>query len=344
MPEVTDPTSPGDGIVLVDKQGGWTSHDVVARLRRLAGTRRVGHAGTLDPSATGLLVAGVGRGTRLLTYLTGCDKAYTATIRLGAATLTDDAEGEITSQAPPGAMEALTDEAITSEVATFVGVIHQVPSAVSAIKVNGQRSYARVRAGEEVKLSPRPVEVKRYTVKAIRRAPSEGEVREVAGGVGCGEGVAGTRPGGNPVDVDVEVEVSSGTFIRALARDLGAQLGVGGHVIALRRTRVGPFPVEESLTLDALATTWRILTLGEAASRFLPSVTVTPAQALRLARGQAVPLEGQALTAALSGDGTLIAITAIRDNTAYPTAVFLTPQPGAPPPSPSARNPTIHSP
>ncbi len=218
-----------DGLLVVDKPSGWTSHDVVGRGRRLCATRKVGHAGTLDPMATGLLVLGIGRATRLLTFLVGCDKDYTATIRLGQTTITDDAEGEVTATV---AADAVTPERLDAAVAELTGDIQQVPSSVSAIKVKGERSYHRVRAGEEVDLPARPVTVSRFAVLA-------------------------TRPGdvdGIPVlDVDVEVTVSSGTYVRALARDLGAALGVGGHLTALRRTRVGAFTLDQAHSLEALA-------------------------------------------------------------------------------------------
>jgi tRNA pseudouridine55 synthase len=218
-----------DGLLVVDKPSGWTSHDVVGRGRRLCATRKVGHAGTLDPMATGVLVLGIGRATRLLTFLVGCDKDYTATIRLGQTTITDDAEGEVTATV---AADGVTPERLDAAVAELTGDIQQVPSSVSAIKVKGERSYHRVRAGEEVDLPARPVTVSRFAVLA-------------------------TRPGdvdGIPVlDVDVEVTVSSGTYVRALARDLGAALGVGGHLTALRRTRVGAFTLDQAHSLEALA-------------------------------------------------------------------------------------------
>jgi tRNA pseudouridine55 synthase len=218
-----------DGLLVVDKPSGWTSHDVVGRGRRLCATRKVGHAGTLDPMATGVLVLGIGRATRLLTFLVGCDKDYTATIRLGQTTITDDAEGEVTATV---AADGVTPERLDAAVAELTGDFQQVPSSVSAIKVKGERSYHRVRAGEEVDLPARPVTVSRFAVLA-------------------------TRPGdvdGIPVlDVDVEVTVSSGTYVRALARDLGAALGVGGHLTALRRTRVGAFTLDQAHSLEALA-------------------------------------------------------------------------------------------
>ena len=214
-----------DGLLIVDKPAGWTSHDVVARARRICGTRKVGHAGTLDPMATGVLVLGVNRATRLLTFLVGCDKTYTATIRLGEATVTDDAEGELTIATDAS---TVTREAIEAAVLPLTGPIQQVPSSVSAIKVKGERAYHRVRQGEDVRLSARPVTVHRLDVLDVRH---------------CGA----------VVDVDIEVEVSSGTYVRALARDLGAALGVGGHLTALRRTRVGRFDIVDAHDLESLA-------------------------------------------------------------------------------------------
>jgi len=217
----------GDGgLVVVDKPAGWTSHDVVGRVRRIARTRRVGHAGTLDPMATGVLVLGVERATKLLGHLALTDKGYAATVRLGQSTLTDDAEGE-----PTGGASAVgvTRAAAEAGLAALTGSISQVPSAVSAVKVAGQRAYARVRAGEEVELAPRRVTVSRLDL------------------IGC------RRPAPELLDLDVEVDCSSGTYVRALARDLGAALGVGGHLTALRRVRVGPFTLADALTLEQLA-------------------------------------------------------------------------------------------
>ncbi|MEV4757529.1 tRNA pseudouridine(55) synthase TruB [Micromonospora sp. NPDC049559] len=202
-----------------------TSHDVVARVRRLARTRRVGHGGTLDPMATGVLVIGVNRATRLLTYVIGARKSYAGTIRLGQSTITDDAEGEVTATVPAG---AVGDDEIKAALGALRGEIDQVPSAVSAIKIDGQRAYKRVRDGEAVALAPRRVTVERLDVLAIRR-----DVPDV-------------------VDVDVEVTCSSGTYIRAIARDTGAALGVGGHLTALRRTAVGGFTLAEAATLEEL--------------------------------------------------------------------------------------------
>src|SRR3954454_10747646 len=213
------------GLVVVAKPGGLTSHDVVARLRRILRTRKVGQAGTLDPMATGVLVCGVGRGTKLLGHLALDTKAYTATIRLGAATTTDDAEGEVVSRADAS---GATDAAVAAGIAALTGAIEQVPSSVSAIKVGGRRAYAIVRAGERVELPARPVTVSEFP-RLDRRAGEDGAV-----------------------DLDVRVEGSSVTYVRALARDLGAALGVGGHLTALHRTRVGPYGLDLARTLEAV--------------------------------------------------------------------------------------------
>jgi tRNA pseudouridine55 synthase len=253
------------GFIVVDKPAGLSSHDVVARVRRMARTRRVGHGGTLDPMATGVLVIAVGRATRLLTYVIGVDKRYTGTIRLGQATVTDDAEGEVTGTAPAG---HLTDAEIRGGLATMTGEIQQVPSAVSAIRVDGRRAYKRVRQGELVILAPRPVTISRLDVMAIRRPPPD------------------------VVDVDVDVICSAGTYIRAVARDLGAALGVGGHLTALRRTAVGGFALGEALTLDELETRAPdvvSLPLAAAARRFLPAREADASEARVLSHGG--PLE-----------------------------------------------------
>lgn len=275
------------GILLVDKPGGMTSHDVVARTRRAFGTRKVGHAGTLDPMATGLLVVGIEAATRLLTFVVGADKTYRATIRLGQSTGTDDADGEITASADLRQVAAITAEQIVAGVGALTGAIAQVPSAVSAIKVDGRRAYDRVRAGEEVVLAAREVTVSRFDVLDDR--PTDDGLR----------------------DLDVIVDCSSGTYIRALARDLGAALGVGAHLTALRRTRVGPFDVAEATGLDDLAGA-QPLTAAAAAGRILPVLPVTVQEAVDLRHGkrllgQRARLEGPR-AAAIDPDGTLIGI------------------------------------
>ena len=258
------PDEPAPGLLLVDKPAGWTSHDVVARVRRIVGTRKIGHAGTLDPMATGLLVLAVGRATRLLTYVTGHGKSYNATLRLGQSTVTDDAEGDVISTADAS---GVTDDALAAGIAALTGDISQVPSAVSAIKVDGQRSYARVRAGEQVELAARPVTVSRFDILAIRR-----------------EGLV--------VDLDVVVDVTAGTYIRALARDLGASLGVGGHLTALRRTSVGRFDVGSAATVDALAALSEegqalpLMGLDDAATAALPVLELTAEDARNLSYGK----------------------------------------------------------
>ena len=253
------------GLVLVDKPAGLTSHDVVARTRRLAGTRRVGHAGTLDPMATGVLVLGVERATRLLGHLALTDKTYDATIRLGASTVTDDAEGDVVTTTSAAHLQ---DDEIQAEVAALTGAIEQVPSSVSAIKVDGKRAYAKVRAGDTVELVARPVTVHAFDVRATRRT-------------------------GDFVDLDVTVDCSTGTYVRALARDLGADLGVGGHLAALRRTRVGPFDLRVVTTLDKLADEPGLsLSMDDAVAKAFPRRDVDARSATALLRGQKLPAAG----------------------------------------------------
>ena len=242
-----------DGLVVVDKPGGWTSHDVVGKTRRLARTRKVGHAGTLDPMATGVLLLGLGKATRLLGHLALTDKDYDATIRLGQTTVTDDAEGDVLTDQP---VDGVTPEDVAREVAALTGDLLQVPSAVSAVKVDGVRSYARVRAGESVELKPRPVTVSRFEVRAWRGP-----------------------------ELDVSVTCSSGTYIRALARDLGAALGVGGHLTALRRTRVGPFTLADAGPLEP----WddaRVLLLDDAVRQAFPVRELSAEEAVALSYGK----------------------------------------------------------
>lgn len=275
------------GILLVDKPGGMTSHDVVARARRALGTRKIGHAGTLDPMATGLLVLGVEGATRLLTFLVGADKTYTATIRLGESTDSDDADGQTTTRADAAALAGVDDAAVTREVAALTGAIAQVPSRVSAIKVAGRRAYDLARAGVEVELAPRQVRVSRFDVLATRRLDAH-------------------------VDLDVIVDCSSGTYIRALARDLGAALGVGGHLTALRRERVGPFGVAEATGLDALARE-RMLSPSAAATAVLGAVPVTAEEARDLRHGKRLPGAAERIpdgirSAAIDPDGALVGI------------------------------------
>jgi len=275
-----------DGLAVVDKPAGLTSHDVVARVRRITGTRKVGHAGTLDPMATGVLVLGVGRATRLLTYLVGVDKGYRATIRLGVGTVTDDSEGDLLARTDAS---GVTDQQVRDGVRALTGPLQQVPSAVSAIKVDGRRAYARVRAGEEVTLAARPVTVSRFAIAQIRRCTVEGSVT---------------------VDLDVEVDCSSGTYIRALARDLGAGLGVGGHLTALRRTRVGPYLESAARSLEDLAGDGALMSVQEAARVAFPARELTEEEAHRLGHGQRIGKAGtgDVPTAAFAPDGALVAI------------------------------------
>ena len=297
---MTRPTGP-DGLVVVDKPPGWTSHDVVARIRRLAGTRKVGHAGTLDPMATGVLVVGVERATRLLTYLVGARKAYDATVRLGVATVTDDAEGEPTARSDASGVDR---DGIEAAVRGLTGDLLQVPSSVSAVKVDGRRSYARVRAGEAVHLAARPVTVSRFEVLALRE---------------------GLEDGLGIVDVDVRVECSSGTYVRALARDLGAELGVGGHLTALRRTRVGPYGLAAARTLDELTGDFTVLPMAQAARAAFPARELTDDEARRLSHGMRVDAAGtgEVPVAAFAPDGALVAILTETGPTARPLLVLL---------------------
>ncbi|MHA6625992.1 tRNA pseudouridine(55) synthase TruB [Pseudonocardia sichuanensis] len=284
--------APAPGLVVVDKPAGLTSHDVVARLRRILRTRKVGHAGTLDPMATGVLVCGVDRGTKLLGHLALDTKAYTATIRLGAATSTDDAEGEVLATADASGVD---DAAIATGIAALTGSIEQVPSTVSAIKVDGKRAYALARAGEEVVLAARPVTVSEFTLLQRR----------------------GT-------DLDVTVTCSSGTYVRALARDLGAALGVGGHLTALRRTRVGPFTLERARTLEELEADPRaVVPLDDAVALAFPRRDLDAALAADISHGRPLPATGAGGTyGVFAPDGRALALVADRDDRARPLVVL----------------------
>lgn len=288
------------GLVVIDKPAGWTSAQVVGRVRRLAGTRKVGHAGTLDPMATGVLVLGISRATRLLGYLTRTDKAYAATVRLGLATITDDAEGEVVQTRGAGAVTAADVE---TRLADFRGAITQVPSSVSAIKVGGVRAYAKVRAGHEVVLAARPVRVSRLICTATR---------------------AGEVDGVPVLDCDLEVECTSGTYIRALARDLGTALDTGGHLTALRRTRVGPFSIDAAQTFAAAAERLELIGLDAAARQLFPTRSVDPVQTEDVRHGRR--LEGVALTrsptAILTPDGQFLALYRAAGSDAVAEAVF----------------------
>ncbi|GAA0519540.1 tRNA pseudouridine synthase B [Saccharopolyspora subtropica] len=284
------------GLLIVDKPAGMTSHDVVSRVRRIMGTRRVGHAGTLDPMATGVLVLGLERATKLLGHLALDTKSYLATIRLGATTTTDDAEGEVLSEVDAS---AVPEDAIRGGVAELTGDIQQVPSAVSAIKVNGRRAYEMARSGETVELAARPVTVSRFDILALRRTE-------------------------RTTDLDVLVECSSGTYVRALARDLGAGLGVGGHLAELRRTRVGPFGLATARTLEQLAAEPGLsMGLDEAVAAAFPRRTVDAAIARALSHGQVVPAAGVEGTYGMfDPEGRAVALVRDRGRTAKPVFVI----------------------
>jgi len=294
-------TAPG-GLVIVDKPAGWTSHDVVARIRKLAGTKRVGHAGTLDPMATGVLVVGVEKATRLLGYLALTNKEYTGTIRLGQTTDTDDADGAVLAVVP--AVKIGEDELLRA-VRTLTGEISQVPPGVSAIKVGGRRSYQLARAGKAPALAARTVTVSRFDVTAL-------------------------RPADDLLDVDVAVTCSSGTYIRALARDLGAALRVGGHLTALRRIRVGPYLASQARTLDQLAdeagqaSGLRLTELAEAAAAAFPRRDLSADEARLLCHGGKLSATGTgpAPVAAFAPDGSLVALLTDDGGRARSLAVF----------------------
>lgn len=274
--------TPAPGIVVVDKPGGMTSHDVVGRCRRVFGTRKVGHAGTLDPMATGVLVVGVERATKILGLISGASKTYDATIRLGQSTSTDDAEGELRQEVSAA---HLTDEAIAGAVSELRGDIEQTPSTVSAIKVGGKRAYQLAREGHDVELTARRVRIDRFDIVSIRRH-------------------------GDLVDVDVTVDCSSGTYIRALARDVGAALGVGGHLTALRRTRVGGYGLDQARSLEQLAERPELsYTLDEACLLAFPRRDITAAQAEDAGHGRSLPAAGiEGVYAATDSRGRVIAL------------------------------------
>jgi tRNA pseudouridine55 synthase len=293
------------GLVIVAKSGGMTSHDVVARIRKLAGTRRVGHAGTLDPMATGVLVIGVEKATRLLGYLALSEKEYSATIRLGQSTVTDDAEGEPLPSAA-GAAERVSriDEAtLAAALAAFIGEVMQVPPKVSAIKVNGQRAYRLTRSGAAPELTARRVTIHRLELLGWRQAE---------------HGLA---------DVDVAVTCSSGTYIRSIARDLGAALGTGGHLTVLRRTRVGPYGIEAAKTLDQLAQAFAVIPLAEAAAAAFGTLRLAADEARLVSHGVSIRVPAQTATdepvAAFGPDGNLIALLVSQDGELRPLAVFV---------------------
>jgi tRNA pseudouridine55 synthase len=286
------------GLVVVDKPAGWTSHDVVGRMRRIAHTRRVGHAGTLDPMATGVLLVGVERVTKLLGYLSAGDKAYDATVRLGQSTVTDDAEGGVTAEAPA---KDVTEDAVRAAFARYTGDLMQVPSSVSAVKVEGRRSYERVRSGEQVELAARPVTVSRLDVGTLH------------------------RPSAELLDVDISLTCSSGTYVRAIARDVGADLGVGGHLTALRRTRVGAFDLTEALNLDALAELDDPIRIGLDAlvERVFGRRDIGAEQARIAANGgRLAPVQRAEPYGVFDPDGHAIAVMQERDGAARPLVVL----------------------
>jgi tRNA pseudouridine55 synthase len=283
------------GLVIVDKPAGVTSHDVVGRCRRIFGTRKVGHAGTLDPMATGVLVVGIERATKILGLLTATDKSYAATIRLGQITTTEDAEGEVLQTI---SADHVTDGQIDEAVAALRGEIAQIPSAVSAVKVGGKRAYKLARDGETFELAPRTVRVDRFDVLAVRRH----------------DGL---------VDVDVEVDCSSGTYIRALARDVGAALDVGGHLTALRRTRVGRFGLDQARTLDELADEPALsYRLDEACLQSFPRRDLTADEAEHTRHGRALNPAGiEGVYAATAPDGQVIAL--LKDQASHTKSVVV---------------------
>lgn len=292
-----------DGLVIVDKPSGFTSHDVVAKMRGIARTRRVGHAGTLDPMATGVLVLGVEKATKLLGHLALTEKEYLGTVRLGQNTVTDDAEGEITSSTDAS---EVTRDAVDAGIAKLTGDILQVPSKVSAIKIDGVRSYKRARDGEDFDIPARPVTVSSFTVYDVRDAVAED---------------------GTPVlDLVVSVVCSSGTYIRALARDLGADLGVGGHLTALRRTRVGPYKLESARTLDQLQQELTVMPIAEAAGVAFPRWEVDAKRARLLINGVRLEMPdeytGAGPVAVLDPEGRFIALVEEHKGKAKSLAVF----------------------
>ncbi|MGI5480313.1 tRNA pseudouridine(55) synthase TruB [Streptomyces lavendofoliae] len=298
---MTQHTRTPDGLVIVDKPSGFTSHDVVAKMRGIARTRRVGHAGTLDPMATGVLVLGVEKATKLLGHLALTEKEYVGTVRLGQNTVTDDAEGEITSSADAS---RVTREAVDGEVAKLTGAIMQVPSKVSAIKIDGKRSYARVRGGEEFDIPARPVTVSSFQVYDMRDAVAED---------------------GTPVvDLVVSVVCSSGTYIRALARDIGAGLGVGGHLTALRRTRVGPYKLDAARTLDQLQEDLTVMPVADAATAAFPRWDVDERRAELLLNGVRLdmPAYGASPVAVFGPEGRFLALVEEKNGKAKSLAVF----------------------
>jgi tRNA pseudouridine55 synthase len=287
------------GLVLVDKPQGFTSHDVVAKVRKAVGTKKVGHAGTLDPLATGLLVLGIESGTKLLTFLVGADKTYLATIRLGVSTVSDDSESETLATASLEALEKVTNQDITREISKLTGLIQQRPSSVSAIKVAGKRAYDLVREGVEVQLKSREVSVHAFELVSSKKSP---------------EGF---------IDLTVRVDCSSGTYIRALARDLGEGLGVGGHITSLRRTRVGSFDVEAANQITELDNL-RLTPLAEAAGDLFPIISLDGQDVTDLIHGKRIKpkVSPSSMVAGISEAGKLIAVLEPVDSDLKSVVVF----------------------
>jgi len=284
------------GFLVVDKEPGMTSHDVVAIGRRALNTRKVGHAGTLDPMATGILVLGFNNGTRLLQYITDGDKTYQATVVLGAATVTDDVEGEVISTADTS---AVTDQQIHAELAKMRGTIMQRPSSVSAVKIDGERAYDRVRSGEDVVLPEREVTISQLDVLAIRQSADK-------------------------IEVDIEVTCSAGTFIRAIARDCGTALGVGGHLNSLRRSRVAGFGLDRAVTLQQLKSgEFSTLDLADVARATFPVREIALDEKLELSFGRTLSANSDnQIYAGISAANELIALLQNVDGKAKPIAVF----------------------
>lgn len=296
------------GLLLVDKPSDWTSHDVVAKVRGITGTRRVGHAGTLDPMATGLLVLGVNNATKLLTFLVGADKTYRATIRLGAATITDDRESEFSSIADSHLVSEVTEQQIRGAMSVLTGDIMQVPSSVSAIKVNGERAYAKVRGGDEVKLAARPIRIARFDVlEPMRRVQAEGN---------------------SFIDIDVEIDCSSGTYIRAIARDLGSVLGIGGHLTHLRRTRVGSYDLSMAKPLAEISReNFQLLPIADAATAAFSVRLLSDQEVVDLRHGKRISIgeisdKGTSEIAAIDCDGKLVAMLTRVDSKLKSVVVF----------------------
>ena len=269
-----------DGFLLIDKAGGMTSHDVVAMARKRLDTRKVGHAGTLDPMATGVLVLGVGIATRLLTYITDGRKGYEATIFLGKSTHTDDKDGDLTFTAGPDVVTNISDEQIKLDLNKFIGEIKQRPSSVSAIKIDGKTAHARVRAGESVEIAEREVNIYELVIKEIRHLP-------------------------DAIEVDILVTCSAGTYIRAIARDLGAVLKTGGHLTYLRRTMVSPFVIDQCKQIkDA-----DLIPIGDVVEKLFPIRKLELSQSKEISFGRVIEQNSsEGVFAALDNQGNFVAL------------------------------------